>query len=397
MSEWPFVRIRSVVEGKETWNAHKDERSQVDYLEISGIDNSLGRVIRTRKITPLKAPSRAKRSIRKGDIVFGTTRPYLKNIAVIPAYLDKQVCSTGFCVLRPKPHKVIAEWLFSICRSNLVVKQIIPGQEKHAYPAVSDEAVLDSLIPLPNINEQRRIVARIEEMNYRAEEARRARREAIAQISTLFFLRRRAVYQSLLSDFPSKPLGKCGKILGGGTPSKSRGDYWHGDIPWIAPKEMKTFRIAGSSEQITGTAVSESSATLIPAPAVLFVVRGMILARYVPVGVSDVPCTINQDMKAIVPNEDILADYIAHMLLGANDILLNMVETAGHGTKKLETAAWSSLDIPVPSIQTQKAVIEELTGLQEKLAELEALQGETDKALETFQSALLAKAFRGEL
>ena len=252
-------------------------------------------------------------------------------------------------------------------------------------------------VPVLNIDEQHRIVARIEELTFRAEEARSARQKARTQISTLFFLRRREVYQSLLSDFPSKPLGKCGKVVGGGTPSKSRGDYWHGDIPWIAPKEMKSFRIAGSSEQITETAVSESSATLIPAPAVLFVVRGMILARYIPVGVSDVPCTINQDMKTIVPNEDILADYLAHMLLGANDILLNMVETAGHGTKKLETAAWSSLDIPAPNIQTQKAVIEELTDFQEKLAELESLQRETEKALATFQSALLAKAFRGEL
>lgn len=252
-------------------------------------------------------------------------------------------------------------------------------------------------IPVPPIDEQHRIVARIEDLTFRAEEARRARQKARTQISTLFFLRRQAVYQSFLSDFPSKPLGKCGKVVGGGTPSKSRSDYWHGDIPWIAPKEMKSFRIAGSSEQITGTAVSESSATLIPAPAVLFVVRGMILARYIPVGVSDVPCTINQDMKAIVPNEDILADYLAHMILGANDILLNMVETAGHGTKKLETAAWSSLDIPVPSIQTQKVVIEELTNFQEKLAELESLQRETEKALAIFQSALLSKAFRGEL
>ncbi|NLD98049.1 MAG: hypothetical protein GX635_13090 [Synergistaceae bacterium] len=265
------------------------------------------------------------------------------------------------------------------------------------FDEISKGLVESFKIPVPPIDEQHRIVARIEDLTFRAEEARRARQKARTQISTLFFLRRQAVYQSFLSDFPSKPLGKCGKVVGGGTPSKSRGDYWHGDIPWIAPKEMKSFRIAGSSEQITGTAVSESSATLIPAPAVLFVVRGMILARYIPVGVSDVPCTINQDMKAIVPNEDILADYLAHMILGANDILLNMVETAGHGTKKLETAAWSSLDIPVPSIQTQKVVIEELTNFQEKLAELESLQRETEKALAIFQSALLSKAFRGEL
>ena len=200
-----------------------------------------------------------------------------------------------------------------------------------------------------------------------------------------------------MADFPTKPLGKCGEVLGGGTPSKQRDDFWNGDIPWVAPKEMKTFRIATSSMHITEAAISESSAKLIPAHSVLFVVRGMILARYVPVAVSDVPCAINQDMKAIVPAKGILADYLAHMLWGANDILLGRIETAGHGTKKLETPAWSNLDIPLPDIAKQEAVIKELTAFQEKLTELESLQAETAADLEDFQSSLLAKAFRGEL
>jgi len=209
-------------------------------------------------------------------------------------------------------------------------------------------------IPIPPIDEQRRIVARIEELSRRAEEARKLRQEAVAQIATQFFHIRRNIYQSLLSDFPVKPLGKCGKVMGGGTPSKKRDDYWHGDIPWVAPKEMKTFRITASSEQITETAISESSAKLIPAGSVFFVVRGMILARYVPVAVSEVPCAINQDMKAIVPAKGIAADYLAHMLWGANDILQGMVETAGHGTKKLETPAWSNLTYQYQTPRSRK-------------------------------------------
>ncbi len=140
----------------------------------------------------------------------------------------------------------------------------------------------EAAIPLPPIDEQRRIVARIEELTRRVEEARKLGQETVAQIATQFLHVRRKVYQSLLSDFPAKPLGKCGKVMGGGTPSKKRDDYWHGDIPWVAPKEMKTFRITASSEQVTETAISESSVKLIPAGSVLFVVRGMILAPSPP-------------------------------------------------------------------------------------------------------------------
>ncbi len=248
-----------------------------------------------------------------------------------------------------------------------------------------------------DIKEQRRIVARIEELTHRADEARKLRQAAVDKMTTLFFHVRRNLYRSLLSEFPARPLGKSGKVMGGGTPSKERADFWDGDIPWIAPKEMKSFRIATSSMPITEAAIAESSAKLIPAHSVLFVVRGMILARYVPVAVSDVPCAINQDMKAIVPAKGILADYLAHMLWGANDLLQGLIETAGHGTKKLETSAWSSLEIPIPDIQRQQAIVDELTIFQEKQTALEALQTETTQEIEQFQSALLAKAFRGEL
>jgi len=160
---------------------------------------------------------------------------------------------------------------------------------------------------------------------------------------------------------------------------------------------MKDFRIITSSEQVTPSAVENSSAKLIPAGSVLFVVRGMILARYVPVAVSGIPCVINQDMKAIVPSDDIVAEYLAHMLWGGNDILQGMVETAGHGTKKLETARWSTVEIPVPDIRTQRAIVYELREYEKKLSELKSLQDKTSEAVGIFQSAVLAKAFRGEL
>jgi type I restriction enzyme S subunit len=248
-----------------------------------------------------------------------------------------------------------------------------------------------------DIDEQRRIVARIEELTRRAEEARKLRQEAVAQIATQFFHVRRKIYQSLLSEFPTRSLGKCGKVIGGGTPSKQRADYWDGDISWVSAKDMKTFFLTDSGLKITKRGLSESSAKLIPENSVLFVVRGSILYRYVPIAVNLLPCTINQDLKAIVPAKGINSTYLAHMLWAANDILLGMVEEAGNTAGKLPTPSWSELDIPIPDEAKQEYVVKELTVFQDKLAELESLQEETAEELAKFQSALLAKAFRGEL
>ncbi len=193
------------------------------------------------------------------------------------------------------------------------------------------------------------------------------------------------------------PLEKVGRIVSGGTPSKSVEAFWVGDIPWIAPKEMKQFRIGQSSINVTQRAVDEGAAKLVPEPAALMVVRGMILAKRVPIAVSTRPLTINQDMKAFVPRADVEVIFLGHMLCGAAEELQTRVEVAGHGTCKLETSAWGPLPIPVPNPTEQRRVVERLDALAAKQAELRRLQTETEAELAAFTPALLAKAFRGEL
>jgi len=403
MSEWPRRKLGDddicLLNPKKREITEIDDNTPVSFVPMARIDEVSG----TMDVSGAKNIGEVRKGytyFAEGDVVFAKITPCMENgKSAIARNLMNGVGfgTTEFHVLRPRP-SVIPEWLHLFVRN----REFREEAKKHMHGAAGQQRVpvdflREATIPVPPIAEQRLIVVRIAEMNRRAEAARELRQEAVAQIATQFFHVRRKIYKSLLSNYPARPLGKCGKVMGGGTPSKKRDDYWHGDIPWVAPKEMKTFRIGASSEQITETAILESSAKLLPAGSVLFVVRGMILARHVPVAVSDVPCAINQDMKAIVPSQDILADYLAHMLWGANDILQGMVETAGHGTKKLETPAWSSLEIPVPDIKKQEAVVAELTNLQEKLAELGSLQTETAQELDKFQSALLAKAFQGEL
>jgi type I restriction enzyme S subunit len=127
----------------------------------------------------------------------------------------------------------------------------------------------------------------------------------------------------------------------------------------------------------------------------LFVVRGSILFKRVPVAINRMPCTINQDMKAIVPHDDILADYLAHMMWGSNEELRGLVDTAGNSAGKLETDKWSAVEIPVPeSKDEQRRIISRLDALAKKHAKLRRLQVEAETQLAAFTPALLAKAFR---
>jgi type I restriction enzyme, S subunit len=175
-----------------------------------------------------------------------------------------------------------------------------------------------------------------------------------------------------------RPLGRCGRVLGGGTPSKDNPDYWDGDIPWVTAKEMWNDEVLDSQLKITERALKASPAKLIPANSVLFVVRGSILFKRVPVAVNRVVCTINQDMKAIVPGEDVLGDYLALMMRALNDELKALVGTAGNSAGKLETEKWSAVEIPVPPLVEQRRLV----------ARVEALTSRLEQARQARQAAI---------
>lgn len=198
-------------------------------------------------------------------------------------------------------------------------------------------------------------------------------------------------------EVPMRSLGRCGRVVGGGTPSKSNAEFWNGTIPWITAKEMWTDEVRDSKLKITESGLKASPAKLIPSNSVLFVVRGSILFKRVPIAVNRIECTINQDMKAIIPDDDIIPEYLALMMRAMNDELKSRVGTAGNSAGKLETNEWSSIEIPVPSLAEQQRLVARVEALTSRLEQARLLHAEIEAQLAAFTPALLARAFRGEL
>lgn len=154
-----------------------------------------------------------------------------------------------------------------------------------------------------------------------------------------------------------KKLRQCAAILGGMTPSMNVRRFWDGEIRWVTPKDMKEDVVSSSQMCVTSKAVAETPLRLIGAPAVLMVVRGMILARRVPVARTTAPVTINQDMKALVSGPEISAGYLAAYLACARDGLFPLIDEAGHGTRRLPTHRWRELGTTVPPLSEQSAIV----------------------------------------
>ena len=166
-------------------------------------------------------------------------------------------------------------------------------------------------------------------------------------------------------------LGDLGEIIGGATPSKRNPNFWHGEIPWVSPKDMKTDQISDSQEHISVEAITNSPLRIIPSQSLLMVVRGMILAHSFPVAMTTAPVTINQDMKALVPPSDI-SQYLLLFLKARKATVTDLVDRSSHGTCKLKSDKLWALPVELPPIREQERIlrrVDELMALCDQLKE----------------------------
>lgn len=192
-------------------------------------------------------------------------------------------------------------------------------------------------------------------------------------------------------------LGKLGNFLGGGTPSKNNLAYWNGKIPWVSPKDMKRDRINDSQDHITSKALEKSTAKLIPKGSILFVVRGMILNHTLPTAITDVEITLNQDMKALVPEIKEMNEYLFWVSKHISTAMLFEVKEATHGTRRIETPFLKNWAIPVPPIDEQREIVKRIQNLMALSNQIEARYIKAKMQIDKLSQAILGKAFRGEL
>jgi type I restriction enzyme S subunit len=113
------------------------------------------------------------------------------------------------------------------------------------------------------------------------------------------------------------PLGSEVRFLSGGTPSKSEPKYWGGKIPWVSSAEMTQGRIEDTDRRVTEEG-ADNGTKRVPPKTVLIVVRGMSLAKEFRVAITSRDVTFNQDLKALLPSENVHAEFLYYYLLSQN-------------------------------------------------------------------------------
>ena len=144
-------------------NWEKKANEDKEYIELGSIDANFG-ILETKTINPEKAPRRATQIVKTGDLIIGTTRPYLKKFAIIDEKYSDSVASSGFSVIEENKGKYNLYFLNEVIKSDIGIKQFEIKMTGALYPAITQTELESLKIPVPPLSKQNEIAATIATM-----------------------------------------------------------------------------------------------------------------------------------------------------------------------------------------------------------------------------------------
>jgi type I restriction enzyme, S subunit len=383
------------------------EQEVLPYISNEDIASWTGKLL-TEEPKPAEADSRR---FQKGDVLFNKLRPYLAK--VYHATFDG-VSSGELLCLRPS-EAVEPRFLFYVLVSKGFIDVIDAETFGSKMPRADWEIVGHQPLPLPPLETQQRIAQFLDEKTARIDgliEKKRALLDRLAEKRQALVTR--AVTKGLNPDAPMKPSGidwlgdvpahwevkrlrYVVRLLSGSTPTTGVSEYWDGKIPWISPKDMKSDAISDSIDKVTRLAIEACRLREFRESNAVIVVRGMILARRIPIAVASGVYTINQDMKVMESKGLASPEFLQMYLSAIESYLMTLVAEAGHGTKALRTDVLLDAPTLIPPPSEQTEIVKQVEA-QRSLTDStkQRIQALADRLTE-YRTALITVAVTGKL
>lgn len=155
--KWELIKIKYVAEyNKKTLPENTKDEFNFNYIDIGSVKFGEG-ITNFQNMIFKDAPSRARRIVKKDDVIISSVRTYLRAIARIEESEIPQIASTGFVVFSSKPQKILPRFLFYAISSESFVGKVEANSVGISYPAINASQIANFKIPLPSLSEQESI------------------------------------------------------------------------------------------------------------------------------------------------------------------------------------------------------------------------------------------------
>ena len=332
-----------------------------------------------------------KQLVSPNDVLLCRIVPHIRRAWIVGDHSGHRLIGSGeWIALRHE--KVHAGYLRHFLLSDQFHSQFmmsvagVGGSLLRARPGAAAEIE----VPLPPLEEQQRIAAILD----KADILRQRRRAALEKLDSLT----KSLFLDMFGHPATNPkgleevtLGEVAQFVGGGTPSRGVEAFFSGSICWATSKDMKGEFLRDTQEHITEEAVRRSATKLVPAGAVLVVVKSKVLLHRLPVLINCVPTCFGQDLKAIILANQWPARYVARHLRVDQQRLLDRARGINTEGLTLEHLREYKLLKPTWKDLMRYDSLEKRIEIQRQTA-LEML-----RLFEDQFASLRDRAFRGEL
>lgn len=349
------------------------------YVDISSVDNKSKRIVDPKRLPADVAPSRARQRLRGGDVLVSMTRPNLNAVALVPPELDGAIGSTGFHVLRARAN-VLPQWLYYGVQTPQFVGAMSELVQGALYPAVRPKDIRAFDIPLPEVDEQRRIVAEIEKQFSCLDEAvanlKRAKanlkryKAAVLAVAVKGWIggKGAASDDELPPGWQWSSVGELATVGTGATPARSNEAFYRGGtIPWITSSAVNESFVDAAEQFVTDEALRLTNLTLYPPGTLLVAMYGEGKTRG-KCSELRIAATTNQALAAL--QVDSAARPWLKMFLEHNYDNTRRIASGGV-QPNLNLGLIRSIKLPVPPLEEQHRIVAEVERRLSLVAETE--------------------------
>ena len=378
---WEWKKLEDITSKTKNKNPLSEPEKYFTYIDISSIDNCFFEIKEPKYLIGNEAPSRAKKEVEKGDILFATTRPNLKNIAMVEKDFENPIASTGFCILRGDK-KIENKYLFYFLFTKNLSEQVESKIRGAQYPAIADKDLMICTIPLPPLEEQRRIVGVLDRLFGKVDKSIALLDESIASASTLMPSALNEVFEELGEKWEKKFLNQVTINHDGKR------------IPIKEDKRIKNingYPYYGASGIVdyVDDYIFDGEYLLISEDGANLVIRKTPIAF-----IASGKFWVNNHAHIVQAIQEITSNKYLEYFFAHVDISLYIT---GAAQPKLSQKKLFEIPIIIPPLDIQTQTVAYLDALHVKADALKKAQEKKKEALLALKASLLESAFKGEL